>query len=57
MKTWFITFVALATGFGAHASSFVGNGGSQGDVELLITVKQIQETFEVVDRKSDSGTS
>jgi hypothetical protein len=35
----------LLTGAGAAASTFVGNGGNVGDVELQVTINQVQATF------------
>ncbi len=35
------------------ASTFVGNGGTTTDVDLLITIKQIQETLQKLDEKSE----
>jgi hypothetical protein len=32
----------------AHASTFVGNGGSQGDIELAASKKQLVETFQAI---------
>lgn len=47
MKSALITFViSLAFFEFAGASSFVGNGGSPGDVELTVAKKQIQATLD-----------
>ncbi len=37
----------------ANASTFVGNGGGAGDVELAVTKTQIRETFAAVERRKD----
>jgi hypothetical protein len=39
-----ITFALLST---AGASTFVGNGGNSGDLELQVALRQIQETFKI----------
>ncbi len=46
MKLW-IAIVAFLS-LGANASTFVGNGGGQGDMELAVTKKQVVETFTVI---------
>lgn len=57
MKTWPVGTSVLAallmlTNI-AHANSFVGNGGSAGDVELAVTLMQIKEIFKTIESKSD----
>lgn len=37
----------------AMASTFVGNGGNAGDIELQITLGQVQKSFEYVNRDKD----
>lgn len=39
----------------AQANTFVGNGGSQGDVELAVTRKQISETMTVIQNLPDTS--
>lgn len=39
----------------AVASTFVGNGGNAGDIELQITLGQIQKGFEFINRDKDAG--
>jgi hypothetical protein len=45
--------LGLALGFAslAHANSFVGNGGSEGDVELAVSKMQIREAMQVIQKK------
>ncbi len=52
MRNWILLPVLLIASAG-HANSFVGNGGNKGDVELAVTLMQIQETFNVI--KSQAG--
>lgn len=40
-----------------EASTWVGNGGGAGDVELAVTEKQIEETFTSLRKRVDSGDS
>lgn len=37
----------------AHASTFVGNGGGAGDIELGVTKAQIKEAFSAVDKRRE----
>lgn len=53
---WFVLSLALAASQ-AQANSYVGNGGSQGDVELAVTLMQIRETFTAIEKKSGSDAS
>jgi hypothetical protein len=43
----------LIFGGQAHASTFVGNGGGAGDIELGVTKAQIKEAFAAVDKRRD----
>lgn len=47
MKKWVALYLALSA-VAAQANSFVGNGGNKGDVELAVTLMQIQETLKVL---------
>jgi hypothetical protein len=46
--------VLAVTAARAPASTFVGNGGGQGDVELAVTKRQLRETIEVI--QAETGT-
>jgi len=54
MKTWGL-IALLVLGTAANANSFVGNGGGQGDVELLVTLKQMQESYQVFAKKAEQN--
>ncbi len=45
---WCLTVIAPLV----HASTFVGNGGGAGDVELAVTKKQTQESFAAIKRRT-----
>jgi hypothetical protein len=40
------------TSVSAHGSTFVGNGGNAGDLDLATTIAQIHDTFESIDESS-----
>lgn len=46
--TRLILCALLFTSAAAHASTFVGNGGNAGDVELLVALKQIEASTESI---------
>ncbi len=56
MKLYLISALILITRL-SEASTFVGNGGSPGDVELLVAKKQITETLEIIGAKDFSQGS
>ena len=39
--------------FFTHASTFVGNGGGAGDIELSVTKKQIEQTFKAIELRAE----
>lgn len=51
MKKWLVC-IMLSSPWG-YASTFVGNGGGAGDVELATTRRQIEETFTVVKKRGE----
>ena len=61
MRTRMISIIGLAISLAAalpvRANSYVGSGGSEGDVELLVTLMQIKESFEVISTKGRDKTS
>ena len=40
-----------------HASTFVGNGGNAGDIELQVALDQIQQTLNLLIKNSDDKRS
>lgn len=52
MRNLFI-FAIIICAHVAHASTFVGNGGNAGDVELQVAINQIQATLQVISKKQD----
>lgn len=50
-----VSFTLFALGMPAGANTFVGNGGNVGDVELLVTQKQIIETLQSIEEAKDSS--
>ncbi|MGE0631729.1 MAG: hypothetical protein AB7O96_04945 [Pseudobdellovibrionaceae bacterium] len=51
MKQLLILFIFIIP-LSAQTSTFVGNGGGQGDVELAVTLRQLEETFRaIIDHK------
>jgi hypothetical protein len=44
----FILILFMVVSSMAGASTFVGNGGNAGDVELEVTVRQVQQTFSAI---------
>ena len=49
--------LALILGASAGASTFVGNGGNAGDVELQVTINQLQKAFvETAKPSADAAT-
>ena len=49
---WLILSLTL-TLLEARASTFVGNGGGAGDVELSVTRQQVEETFIAIRKHAD----
>jgi hypothetical protein len=47
-----LLLLILSSMTSVHASTFVGNGGGAGDVELAVTKKQIEETFTAIRTRS-----
>jgi hypothetical protein len=43
-----LLLISLSVGLPAGAGTFVGNGGSEGDVELAVSLMQVKETFSVI---------
>jgi len=55
MRFFILTFVLFITQLGM-ASTFVGNGGNAGDIELQMTLGQLRETFHFTNRdKAEEG--
>ena len=48
MKTIIVMILTMAPSTLLWASTFVGNGGNAGDVELLVAKKQVSETFQMM---------
>ena len=44
-----IFFTTLFTGFAALPSTFIGNGGQSGDVELAVSLKQVRAAVERIE--------
>ncbi|HPI41743.1 MAG TPA: hypothetical protein PLJ21_13115 [Pseudobdellovibrionaceae bacterium] len=55
LKTLNSVLLTSLLSMGAHASTFVGNGGNSGDVELQVTLKEIQETLRLIDNGKNSN--
>ncbi|MGZ3805891.1 MAG: hypothetical protein ACXVB4_16870 [Pseudobdellovibrionaceae bacterium] len=49
----FIFFLTLACVQQSTASTFVGNGGNAGDIELQMTLGQLQKSLEYIERDKD----
>lgn len=50
MKIITVIFTSLAMASTVYASTFVGNGGNAGDVELQVTKNQIIEVFQYIEK-------
>lgn len=46
----------VGCGVDALASTFVGNGGTAGDVELLVTIRQIRGAAKSINTEGEVGT-
>ncbi len=50
----FYVFAALLFVGPAYSSTFVGNGGNSGDIELNVSIQQIRATLEALKQENDS---
>jgi hypothetical protein len=57
MKFHVLIFLSLLAAISAPASTFVGNGGNAGDVELQVATKEIQEALHFIHVNRDNSRS